>query len=346
LRNVIVRRVGIVIAGASFSCGVAVRGQETIGGSRIDELAAATSLDRAGIAPWHSRMTFELFDLDGKPGESGTIEEWWISSTRHRVVIASPSFHEILPESPDQVPVLTRKAYLVDLLVNETVHPVSTFTDSAHFVMTESTRKFAGMSLSCMVWTAPGRLGQQYCQDPGSKDLRVVLKNADRSLVRNSLASFMGTGIARDETITFGALTAIKGHIDLIEGTDLEKASLAIGPENDVKQPVLTPTRRTNFVQPRYPAEESAALTGGVVVLRGLILKDGHTGSLEVIASSGPKFSQSALDAIRVWRYSPMLLDGIPSEVDCTITILFLAQTSGQPRQVFVTTNEMDPEAR
>jgi outer membrane biosynthesis protein TonB len=33
--------------------------------------------------------------------------------------------------------------------------------------------------------------------------------------------------------------------------------------------------------------------------------------------------AQSALAAVRQWRYKPMLFDGEPAEVDTTITITF-----------------------
>ena len=90
-------------------------------GQQIDKLAAATSLDRDGIHPWHMRLTFDLFDLNGKPQESGTIEEWWVGADRARLVITSPSYNQTLPGN--DVAVQGREAYLVHLLLSEVVHP-------------------------------------------------------------------------------------------------------------------------------------------------------------------------------------------------------------------------------
>jgi protein TonB len=33
--------------------------------------------------------------------------------------------------------------------------------------------------------------------------------------------------------------------------------------------------------------------------------------------------AKSALEAVRQWRYKPMLVDGEPAEVDTTITVKF-----------------------
>jgi protein TonB len=50
----------------------------------------------------------------------------------------------------------------------------------------------------------------------------------------------------------------------------------------------------------------------GVKVLRGQLL-----------------FDQAAVDAVKQWRYRPLLLNGQPTEFDVTITVTFnLQQTS------------------
>jgi protein TonB len=43
---------------------------------------------------------------------------------------------------------------------------------------------------------------------------------------------------------------------------------------------------------------------------------------LEVM-SGHPLLQQSALDAVRQWRYQPTLLNGDPVEVDTTIDVIF-----------------------
>jgi protein TonB len=58
------------------------------------------------------------------------------------------------------------------------------------------------------------------------------------------------------------------------------------------------------------------------VVLHAIISRDGRINALEVVSGS-PFFVQAALDAVRLWRYRPTMLNGEPVEVDTTITVIF-----------------------
>ena len=80
---------------------------------------------------------------------------------------------------------------------------------------------------------------------------------------------------------------------------------------------------RISFVPPLYPAEAKSAKLSGVVVLHVVIAKDGTVENLKVAASTDPIFNQAAIDAVRQWRYRPYLLNGLPTEVDSTVTINF-----------------------
>jgi protein TonB len=73
---------------------------------------------------------------------------------------------------------------------------------------------------------------------------------------------------------------------------------------------------------PVYPPLARQARIQGNVVLHAIISKDGHVEQLSVI-SGHPLLIQSALDAVRQWRYQPTLLNGDPVEVDTTITVTF-----------------------
>jgi protein TonB len=74
---------------------------------------------------------------------------------------------------------------------------------------------------------------------------------------------------------------------------------------------------------PVYPPLARQARIQGNVVLHAIIDKDGNVTQLEVI-SGHPLLVQSALSAVRQWRYQPTLLNGEPVEVDTTITVNFV----------------------
>ena len=81
-----------------------------------------------------------------------------------------------------------------------------------------------------------------------------------------------------------------------------------------------------NRVQPSYPPLARQTRISGTVKLHAIIGKDGTVQQLQVV-SGHPLLVQSALDAVRQWRYQPTLLNGDPVEVDTEIDVIFsLAQ--------------------
>jgi protein TonB len=58
------------------------------------------------------------------------------------------------------------------------------------------------------------------------------------------------------------------------------------------------------------------------VVLEAVISKTGTVQNLKVI--SGPTaLQQSAVEAVRTWKYKPSLLDGQPVEANTTVVVKF-----------------------
>lgn len=84
----------------------------------------------------------------------------------------------------------------------------------------------------------------------------------------------------------------------------------------------VTAASLVNRVNPVYPPLARQTRISGTVRLHAIISKDGSVQQLEVI-SGHPLLVQSALDAVRQWRYRPTLLNGEPVEVDTTIDVIF-----------------------
>jgi protein TonB len=78
-----------------------------------------------------------------------------------------------------------------------------------------------------------------------------------------------------------------------------------------------------NMVRPVYPPLAKQARIQGTVRLHAIIAKDGSVIQLEVLPGAHPLLVQSALDAVRQWRYQPTLLNGEPVEVDTTVDVVF-----------------------
>ena len=75
-------------------------------------------------------------------------------------------------------------------------------------------------------------------------------------------------------------------------------------------------------VQPTYPPLAKQARIQGTVVLQAVIGKDGSIQNLHAV-SGHPMLIQSAIDAVRQWKYKPYFLNGEPVEVDTQVTVNF-----------------------
>jgi len=84
----------------------------------------------------------------------------------------------------------------------------------------------------------------------------------------------------------------------------------------------IDPALLIHRVEPVFPTLPRQTGREGRVELHALIATDGTVRSLQVLEGD-PMFYQSALDAVRQWRYKPTFLNGRPVEVDTHITVIY-----------------------
>jgi periplasmic protein TonB len=75
-------------------------------------------------------------------------------------------------------------------------------------------------------------------------------------------------------------------------------------------------------IKPTYPPLARTARIQGSVLLQAEISKTGDIQNLRVI-SGHPMLIQSALEAVKQWKYKPYFLNGEPVEVETQITVNF-----------------------
>ena len=83
--------------------------------------------------------------------------------------------------------------------------------------------------------------------------------------------------------------------------------------------------RKMVDVAPAYPQLAQASHVEGLVVIEAIIDARGIVQSARVLRSV-PLLDQAALDAVRQWRYTPALLNGVPVPVIMTVTVNFTLQ--------------------
>jgi protein TonB len=87
----------------------------------------------------------------------------------------------------------------------------------------------------------------------------------------------------------------------------------------------LDPAMLTHRVEPVYPTLAKQLGRSGRVELKAIIATDGTIQSLQVVGGD-PLFYQSAMEAVRQWRYSPTVLNGQPVEIDTYISVIYTMQ--------------------
>ena len=91
--------------------------------------------------------------------------------------------------------------------------------------------------------------------------------------------------------------------------------------EGDVKPP-----QKLDAPTPRYTEEARKARVQGVVILQAVIDALGNVADLKVVKGLPEGLDQSALTAVKDWKFRPATLDGQPVPVYYNLTIAFSLQ--------------------
>jgi TonB family protein len=87
----------------------------------------------------------------------------------------------------------------------------------------------------------------------------------------------------------------------------------------------ITPPRKLVHASPIYPAWAIEAGTSGTVLISGRVGGDGRVVNMQPAADANPDLANAAMQAIRLWEFSPTRLNGVPVEVDIEVTVQFVA---------------------
>jgi len=88
----------------------------------------------------------------------------------------------------------------------------------------------------------------------------------------------------------------------------------------DIRQPM-----KVRDVKPVYPQVAQEARVQGMVIVEGLIDEQGNVADVKVLRGV-PLLNDAAVEAVRQWKYTPTLLNGVPVPVIMTMTVTFTLQ--------------------
>lgn len=85
----------------------------------------------------------------------------------------------------------------------------------------------------------------------------------------------------------------------------------------------ISPPVAIRQVPPKYPRRERWHRVSGDCTLKIIIDSEGTPESIKVVKSLDPGLDQSAIEAVKQWRYKPALKDGVPVPSEMTFIVKF-----------------------
>lgn len=305
----------------------------------VTDLLELNSLTGKGKTPFHLAMEFQLYDLEGKASEQGSLEEWWTESDGSSLLISTPSLgtrHSLrLDGLPDDA--ARRSLYLIGELMRGTLAPANRSGLTLTGVKSQE-KSFGPVKLHCvtpeiMGPKGPASLQQTFCTD--ATDTVRLISGLDDVFVRDRPAVFHGTKVPLNGGLMYSGRRAITGTVTKLESFDpahspvaLEKGSVdpAAGATdepgaNRVIPGVVLAGELVKREQPEYPEQAKRLRLSGAVLLHAVISAQGSIESLFPIASPSEILTYAAMTAVNKWRYRPYVLNGTATAVDTTVVV-------------------------
>jgi TonB family protein len=115
---------------------------------------------------------------------------------------------------------------------------------------------------------------------------------------------------------TCGSALALRTDVSATTATNAKRAKIHV-------ESRIMSSQKISGDNPVYPQEARAKKIQGAVVLTAVIGKDGTIENLRVVKTPDPSLAESAIKAVRTWRYRPYLLNGDPVEVETTVNVVY-----------------------
>lgn len=161
---------------------------------------------------------------------------------------------------------------------------------------------------------APTTIPDEVDQMPLPSPIRLVSASIDKLIPAAGVAGGVAGGVKGGlaDGILGGSNEGVKGGIVGGDGR--------MHFERDSRLPLLM----EEHPYPVYPDACVEQRMEGLVIVKYIIGKDGHVNDVSIIHHAKRKeFDESTLEAVRKWRFRPLLIDGEPMEVVHEMTVYF-----------------------
>jgi len=127
---------------------------------------------------------------------------------------------------------------------------------------------------------------------------------------------------SRLATVLSVSLAALAAAQDSPPVVTLNDVRVCHGNITDLKG-CITPPSLTYSPKPEYPKNERKARHQGMVKLRLVVGSDGDPRNIAVSQTLSPDLDQSAIEAVKQWKFKPAIKDGRPVAVSIAVEVEF-----------------------
>lgn len=306
-----------------------------------------SDLEAAGI-PFHLKATY-VASGDTEFTGNGTYEEWWKSESTWRKEATLGNFRYVaiamggppaIYSNSAYVPLRLRQAVEAVLIHIDVPDKSSNASDDSSGVWQAHSRNMRGIKITVLSrgyqckppirWSQCRHFDYYFTQGGVLR----IMQTESITTVYNAIQPFRGLLVPRDISVANGQQRILAISVGLLE-------PIAPGQKDPLDSPPsfqgLQPIKYKTYVQsnaeaarilsapaPVYPLAARNAGIKGTVVMNASVDDQGIVREPYVSRSSGsPLLDESALQAVRRWRYTPLTLDGKPVTVETTISVVF-----------------------
>ena len=288
-----------------------------------EQMHTGNRMDAIGQAPFYLKIAAQLYDLEGKPSETATIEQWW-DAGRYRMELTKRGGKEVQTSAPDSLRLsATRTGYLMRSLLDEVVNPMNSITPEVSFVSVN--RTFGSLKVRCVAanWSRSTQAPPQsfYCTPPGSTDVILELQDPLSAATRTPIARFHEVSVPLKVSCMYLGKYAVTGEVVALRSFDVKMSSFpefapgASGSdERDIQRGYLAHGGGLDLPM-------AGRTTVGVTFAISAISATGAVTSTEIIASTSTAISASALRSLPDWKYKPSTRFGKPIDYYTTVLL-------------------------
>jgi hypothetical protein len=291
----------------------------------IAAAAPLNGLDAPDMKPWHIKVNYQTFALDGKPDDEGTFEEWWAAPDKDKIVYAGTKFHRTLYITHSGAYQVGDSGVLPPALFfarQAIVYP-GIKSVQADVVYRAGPNPFKGSDLACVDAVLARDKGDdrnfitdKYCFNAGTAVLRTHVTSGLVDTVYQHMTTLDTQNVAEEISTRIQGKTYLT--LKLVEGGALKSISDAdFEPPSDAAKVETTQTlersegmqvRRTSSSPPHFPIQAMQLRMHLVANLAVLVGADGHVKQARPL-SQPSAITDAAIEAVKSWTYGSTAAD-------------------------------------